>query len=399
MNQPLQGIKVVDCTFFIAGPSCSRTLADWGADVIKVEPPRGDPSHNSFHVDPRDSAFTIYNLNKKGIVIDGKKEAGASILLELIAEADVFVTSYRTNALVKMGLDYDTLHAKFPRLVWAQVNGFGDEGPDAAAPGFDTVAFWARSGAMNDFVEPEHPVINAPVGFGDFTAGATLAGGVAAALYGRDRTGVGEKVMISLFGQAIYGLGYLLLDTQMDAVYPKSRKKPAVTLMNSFQCKDGKWIFIAILEHERYYGPLMKLIGRDDLVNDERYCSHAAGLENATELIDILDEGFLKYTQAEWTAMLDRADIAYSTIRQTADLIHDPQALANNYIQKVKFHDGSEVYYARSPVQFGSVEPDPVRLAPRFGEDTVEILKDIRYTDEQIGEMIRDGVVTAFEQE
>ena len=252
MNRPLAGIKVVDCTFFIAGPSCGKCLAEWGADVIKVEPPKGDPCRTKIPGDQRDVQFENVNNCKKGIVIDSKTEQGYQLLLDLIGTADVFITSYRTNALKKLGLDYETLHTKFPKLIWAQVNGFGDEGPDADAPGFDTVAYWARSGLMNDFVEPGAPIVIPPVAFGDLSAGVTLAGGIAAALYSRNQTGQGEKVMVSLYGQAIFSLGYALAQTQMGLQLPTSRKTPSFPMMNAFQCKDGKWSYMAIIEHERY---------------------------------------------------------------------------------------------------------------------------------------------------
>ena len=238
----------------------------------------------------------------------------------------MFLTSYRTNALKKLGLDYESLSKEFPKLVWAQVNGFGDEGPDADAPGFDTVAYWARSGLMNDFVETGTPIIIPPVGFGDANAGVTLAGGIAAALYEREKTGHGDKVMLSLYGQAIYNLGHTIVDIQQhDGVYPKSRTWPAVP--------DGKWIYMAVLEHDRYYASVMKLIDREDLVDDRRFKSIFGAAINCPAFTAILDEGFMKYTQEEWIAKLTEADIAFSPVCQTADIVNDPQAIENNFVR------------------------------------------------------------------
>lgn len=398
MNRPLEGIRVIDCTFFVAGPSCGKCLYEWGAEVIKVEPPAGDPgrSRNPNDAD-RDTGFDNQNYGKKGIVIDMKTPDGTKLMLELIATADVFMTSYRPNALKKLGLDYETLHQCFPRLIWAEVNGFGDEGPDADAPGFDTVAYWARSGLMNDYVERGTPIVIPPVGFGDLNAGATLAGGIAAALYGREKTGVGEKVMLSLYGQAIYNSGWTLVDVQKGSQYPKTRTRPTFPLMNGFKCKDGKWIFMAVIEHGRYYESIMKLIGREDLINEEKYKDFFNAIRNCPEFTAILDEGFAKYTQDEWTKMLTEADIAHSTVRQTVEILSDPQAIENNYIQEYTYRDGSKNMFATCPVKFGTVEANALAQAPRRGgEDTVELMEQLNYTREQIKELAEKKVVQAI---
>ena len=397
MNKPLSGIKVIDCTFFVAGPSCGKCLAEWGAEVIKVEPPNGDPARTKDPEDQQDRCFENFNSNKKGVVINTKEPEGSKLMLELIATADVFLTSYRTKALKNLGLDYETLGKKFPNLIWAQINGFGDEGPDADAPGFDTVAYWARSGLMNDFVEQGHPIVIPPVGFGDLAAGATLAGGIAAALYNRERTGKGEKVMISLYGLAIYCLGYVLADVQNGQKFPKTRLKPAIPLMNAFQCKDGKWIYMAILEHERYYPTIIKLIGREDLLKDERYSSIYQAITNCPELTAVLDEGFAKYTQAEWVDMLTKADIAFSTVRQTVDILSDTQAIENHYLQEITYRNGVKNKFAAGPVKYGTIELEPLTNAPRKGgEDTVEILESLHYTKEQIRSLEKKRVIQAI---
>ncbi len=395
MNKPLTGIRVIDCTFFAAGPSCGRTLAEWGAEVIKIEPPGGEPNHDRRNPD-KDIAFEAYNYGKKDIVINSKDPKGYQLMMDLIATADVFMTSYRTVALKKLGLDYETLSAKYPRLVWGSINGFGDEGPDAEAPGFDTVAYWAKSGLMNDFVSKGAPIVIPPVAFGDMSAGATLAGGIAAALFSREKTGRGDKVMVSLYGLAVYGLTSPLSAVQRQSnVFPGDRTQPAIALMNSYKCKDGKWVYMAVLEYERYFPVLMKLIGREDLINDPILSNRVSAYDHRPELTAVMDEGFSKYTQDEWCEMLTKADIAFSTVRQVADIPGDPQALANNYIAEYTYRDGSKEMYTTSPVKFGSIDLDALPPAPRTGEDTVAILRDLGYSEEQVGQMIASGVVQA----
>ncbi|MEG1584901.1 MAG: CoA transferase, partial [Anaerovorax sp.] len=196
------------------------------------------------------------------LTLNMKSEKGIEIMDKLLGDADVFVTSYRTDALARLGLDYETVSKKHPNVVWAQINGFGDLGPDAARPGFDTVAFWARSGALGDFIEKgSETIMNAPVAFGDVTASCSLSAGICAALYNRSKTGKGEKVMVSLFGQAIYCLNNTLVTIQDGDRYPKTRKLPIAPLMNSFKCQDGKWIMLCAIEYDRYYASVFKMIG------------------------------------------------------------------------------------------------------------------------------------------
>lgn len=396
MNKPLAGIRVIDCTFFAAGPSCGRTLAEWGAEVIKIEPPGGEPNHDR-RFPNKDVAFESFNYGKKDIVINSKNPEGHALMISLIATADVFLTSYRTDALKKLGLDYETLSSAYPRLVWGAINGFGDEGPDAAAPGFDTVAYWARSGLMHDFVSKGAPIVIPPVGFGDMAAGATLAGGIAAALFNREKTGKGDKVMVSLYGLAVYSLTQPLGAVQREGnIFPGDRTQPSITLMNSYRCKDDKWIYMAILDYERYFPVLMKLLGREDLMEDPILSKQVSAYAHRPELTAIVDQGFAKHTQAEWCDMLTKADIAFSTVRQVADIPNDPQALANQYISEYTYRDGSKEMYTTSPVKFGDVNVDALPLAPRPGEDTIAILKDLGLSADQIQKLVASGVVQAL---
>ncbi|EQE32323.1 coA-transferase III family protein, partial [Clostridioides difficile CD22] len=248
LNKPLEGVKVIDLTYFVAGPGTSKILADWGADVIKVEPSFGDPGRKTgatmtMPIDDYNNPFySTYNSNKRGLSINLKSETGIEIMDKLLSEANVFVSSYRTGALKRLGLDYESLSKKHPHLIWGQINGFGDFGPAKDNAGFDTVAFWARSGAMLDIAEKDTSPINPPIAFGDATTSCSLSGGICAALYQQAKTGKGQKVMASLFGQAIWNASSLLASTQFSDEYPKTRKNAISPVINSYRCKDGKWI-------------------------------------------------------------------------------------------------------------------------------------------------------------
>lgn len=390
MKQPLKGVKVIDLTYFVAEPGTGRILADWGADVIKVEPSFGDPGRKTGAMmtmpiadDAVNPFYSVYNANKRGISINLKSKEGLKIMDKLLSESNVFLTSYRTGALERLGLDYETLSRKHPHIVWAQVNGFGDHGPAKDKPGFDTVAFWARSGAMLDITEPG-TTVNPPIGFGDATTSCSLSGGICAALYEQLKTGKGQKVMVSLFGQAIWNLSALIASTQFADVYPKTRKNAITPVINSYQCKDGKWIFLSILEHERYYKALCQVIEREDLSEDSRFSNPIAIKENAPEFISIMDEAFAKYTQAEMVEKLLAADIAHEKIQHVQEVLSDAQAIENNYIYEFENRDHSKNMMAMSPIKFNTIDVRIDKDAPFIGEHNDEVLLELGYTKEEI---------------
>lgn len=396
MNKPLTGIKVVECAFFVAGPSAGMHLADWGADVIKVEPPYGDPGHRrdtKGEIEIRDEYFNLYNRKKKGISLNTKDSQGKELLYKLLETADVFLTSYRPGALVKMGLDWETLHEKFPKLIYAAITGFGDKGPERDSPGFDSVAFWARSGMMQDSIERGNDVLVPPVGFGDLTCGAALAGAIGTALFNRERNGIADKVSLSLYGMALYAMSYVVFDVQNGASYPLSREEPSIPMMTSFKCRDGKWFYMANVDHEKHYGDLMKLLGRKDMVDDERYKSRTAAQDNRIEFVRMLDAEFIKHDRNTCLDILTKADIAYSTINHTKDTLNDPQALANNYLMPVYMRDGSESLIPSTALRFGTGDMDDMGMGPLLGEDSVSVLLENGCSKEEIQELIQENVI------
>lgn len=404
MYKPLEGVKVVDLTYFVAGPGTARILADWGADVIKVEPFWGDPGRLTgagmgapadFGCNP---FYSCYNSEKRGISVDLKSEKGMEIIGKLLETADVFISSYRTKALVKLGLDYETMHKKYPQIVWAQVNGFGDLGPAKDNPGFDTVAFWARSGAMLDAAE-KGTTVNPPIGFGDATTSCSLAGGIAAALYQQQKTGLGAKVMISLFGQALWNLSALVASTQYGDEYPKTRKAANSPVINSYECEDGKWIFLSILEHERYYETFCKVIEREDLIGNKNFETTQAAKDNAPELISIISEQFKQWTQEEMHQKLLNADIAHEKIQGVFDAINDPQAQENNYVYKVDNRDGTKSIMAMPPVKFNTVDVNVKNDAPLIGENNEEVLVELGYSEEEIKQLAEENIIKSVAYE
>lgn len=407
MFKPLDGVKVIDLTYFVAGPGAARILADWGADVIKVEPSFGDPGRGTGAtmscptVKDCNPFYTAYNANKRGLSLNLKSDEGKAVLYKLLESADVFVSSYRTGALRRLGLDYNSLSKKFPHLIWAQINGFGDFGPAKDNAGFDTVAFWARSGAMIDITEKDTSPVNPLIGFGDATTSCSLSGGICAALYQKAKTGKGCKVMVSLFAQAIWSESAGMVSTQYGDEYPKTRLNPGSPVMDTFKSADDKWFYMSILEPDRYNDALMKELGRNDLVGDPRYCTAAAAKAHSSELVEILSAEFAKHTMDEIAAMFARADIAYDRVQHIKEVLDDPQALENMYIIPVENRDGTVTKQPMTPIRFATTEPARIediaptmeRQAPLVGEHSAEILKEHGYTDEDIQKLVDSKVV------
>ena len=384
MFKPLDGVKVIDLTYFVAGPGRGT-----GATMSC---PTGKDC-NPF--------YTAYNANKRGLSLNLKSDEGKAVLYKLLESADVFVSSYRTGALRRLGLDYDSLSKKFPHLIWAQINGFGDFGPAKDNAGFDTVAFWARSGAMIDITEKDTSPVNPLIGFGDATTSCSLSGGICAALYQKAKTGKGCKVMVSLFAQAIWSESAGMVSTQYGDEYPKTRLNPGSPVMDTFKSADDKWFYMSILEPDRYNDALMKELGRNDLVGDPRYCTAAAAKAHSSELVEILSAEFAKHTMDEIAAMFARADIAYDRVQHIKEVLDDPQALENMYIIPVENRDGTVTKQPMTPIRFATTEPARIediaptmeRQAPLVGEHSAEILKEHGYTDEDIQKLVDSKVV------
>jgi crotonobetainyl-CoA:carnitine CoA-transferase CaiB-like acyl-CoA transferase len=400
VTQPLKGVKVVDLTYYVAGPGTAKILANWGAEVIKIEPPAGEPGRGTSILlgmpasDDINPYFTIFNCNKRAVALDLKNKDGLQILHKLLAEANVFVTSFRPGALQRLGLDYEAMSRKHPHIVWASINGFGDYGPDKDKAGFDTVAFWARSGAMMDLPEKDTSPINPTLAFGDATTSCSLSGGICAGLYNQQKTGKGCKVIVSLLSQAIWNLSPVVAAAQFGAEFPKSRLCPASPQINSYQTKDGKWTFVSVLDYERMRPGLFRVLEREDLMNDKRFESSEAAADNSAALVKIISESIKKFTREEFIARLDAEDIANEKIQRTADVLNDPQALQNNYVVEYTHRNGQITKHSMPPVKFGNIDvvmqhPE----TPLVGEHTAQVLKEHGFNDAQIEAFAKSGAI------
>ncbi len=403
-NKPLAGVKVVDLTYYVAGPGSAKILADWGADVIKIEPPGGEPGRITGLTlgvpseDDFNPYFGTYNMNKRSIILDLKCPEGQAIMEKLLAWADVFVTSFRPGALRRLGLDYEAVSARYPKIIWASVNGFGEQGPEKDRPGFDTVAFWARSGAMLDLTEKDTAPLIPILAFGDAGAACSLSGGIAAALYQQAKTGKGCKIMLALYAQAIWNVGSALVSSQTGDVYPKSRKSPIVPMTNSYRTRDGHWLFVTVLDDRLYPVFLEKVARRPDLAANPEYNNIVGAKTNTEELTAIVEEEFGRNTREEMIRRLIDADIAYEKINHVKDVLTDPQAAANHYVVEVTQPNGKKLLSAQTPIKFNTTEVSIRHGVPMPGAHTEEVLSELGYAPDEIRLLAERGTVRCGER-
>lgn len=389
VHKPLEGIKVVELASFVAAPAAGRMLAEMGADVIRVESTAGDPWR--FYgvncglpvADEENPLFDLYNLGKRDIQLDTKTPEGKEILLRLLGEADVFITNNRLKSLVRAGLDYDSLKDRFPKLIYGLVTGYGQTGPDVDAPGYDGVAFFSRSGMLADMAEPGGYPASAPGCVGDGATGAALFGGICAALLNRERTGMGDFVETSLFGNAVWLCGTMSAFEQYGYHYPKKRSEMGA-LYTFYKCKDGEWLHLAVTQHDRYWKPLAEALNVPELAEDERFKNAALISRNRAQLIPLLEQAFSQFDYDEIAARLRERDIVFDRMRHYRELAADPQAVANCFVKEHIYENGHSFMMAMLPVHMRNMDETGTGRGPQMGEHTDEILKQYGYSEEAI---------------
>lgn len=395
MSRLLEGVKVVELADFIAGPCCAKALADWGAEVVKVERLTGDgirvmnETFNAPNGELENPMFEQENANKKGISLNIKSEEGMKVMHKLLSEADVFITNNRMKALKKMGLDYDTLKEKYPTLVFSHVLGYGEKGPLKDKPGFDYTAYFARGGVSMSLMQKGTAPCNCNPGFGDHYAGITLAAGTLAALYHAKITGKGEYVSGSLFHNALYGLGTQITTGHYGNELPISRELPNSPLLNFYKTKDGKWLQLALVRYNAWLPKFAEVINRPILVEDDKFNCDKNMVNNVAEMTAIITDAMSGKTRDEWVKLLEEADLPHEIFQTNIDLLDDEQAWACDFLVKTKYENGNEGVVVSNPVKFRESE-FVYNAAPTLGRDTKAVLADLGYSAEDIEKLAKN---------
>jgi crotonobetainyl-CoA:carnitine CoA-transferase CaiB-like acyl-CoA transferase len=397
---PLSGVKVIDFSAFAAAPSAARILARFGADVIHVEGIEGDEFRVfAPHVElPIDEdylpLFELVNADKRGISVNLKNEEGNKLFHRLLEKADVMVTSIRPKALNKLGLSYEQISQKYPKIVYAHIDGYGNKGPLAGKKGFDYSSYISRTGMGVSLSEPDAPPMATRIGLGDMPTGGMLAFGIVSALYNREKTGKGDKIEVSLYHAGLWSMGCELAGSVDHDRTKTSVYRPNSLLGTPWQCKDGKWITLVIASYEKFWPVIAKLIGREDLMYDEKICTMVEGQKHITEYYPIVRDGFLSKDRSEWDRLLTENDVSYEDVQTFYEANHDEQALVNNFLQEISYPNGKKGVLATPPIRFASMPEELVwHNSPYVGEHTREVMLELGYSEVEIEYLISKNVV------
>jgi crotonobetainyl-CoA:carnitine CoA-transferase CaiB-like acyl-CoA transferase len=399
MSGPLEGIKVVEMGVWVAGPSAAAMLCDWGADVVKIEPPGGDPFRGLFAgalgvAIPVNPPFEIDNRGKRSICLDLSNEEGRALGRQLIDGADVFVTNMRPRVVEQYGLSYEDVRKSNPRIIYCQVTGHGPDVPERDRAAYDIGAVWSRAGIGASLTPPNGPIPQQRGGMGDHMTGCNAAAAISAALYRRERTGEGQRVAVSLLRTGIYMMGWdYALEMRLGAkTVPYDRFHAPNPIINSFVAKDGRWFWLLLLQGDRHWPDLLRAMGREDLQNDDRWGDISSRRVNAESLVQELDAEFAKRTLDEWAPIFDRENVWWAPVNTISEALQDPVARASGAFAEVQGADGP-VPMVNTPSDFYGTPAAPRGMAPELGQHTEEVLLELGYDWDRIIALKESGAI------
>jgi len=392
------GLKVVDLASFIAGPSAAVILSDFGADVIKVEPPSGDFWRHGHQIPPQPQASDPYpwhlaNRNKRGITLDMKSPSALPVLERLVKWADVLIVNTPHPARKRLKLEYDDVVQWNRRLIYADVTGFGEKGPDANLPGFDITAYWARSGLLSMTRDAGAPPTWPVAGSGDNATAVGLYSAIVTALYRRERTGQGSYVTTSLLAEGVWSASVSIQAALSGAKFfgLHDRKNPANAALNVYRSADDTW-FVLIVTPDKL-AAVANAIGRADLLTDRRFSEPAKLMQNMSQLTAILDEVFGAQPMAHWYEAFNSVHVPFGAVRGPQEVIEDPQLRINEIVVPLEGAGGKLTSTVSSPIQVHGVTKVPAKRAPSLGENNEEVLKELGFSASEISALLSNGAV------
>ena len=393
------GLKVVDLASFIAGPSAAVILSDFGADVVKVEPPNGDLWRHAHQIPPQPQANDAYpwhlaNRNKRGMTLDLKSPSARPVLERLVKWADVLIVNTPHPARKRLKLEYDDVVQWNPRLIYADLTGFGEKGPDADLPGFDITSYWARSGLLSMTRDAGAPPTWPVAGSGDNATAVGLYSAIVTALYRRERSGKGSYVTTSLLAQGVWSASVSIQAALCEAKFfaPHDRKNPANAAMNVYRASDDVW-FVLIVTPDKL-AAVAKAIGRTDLLLDPQFSDPAKLVENMSQLTAILDDVFGAKPMAHWYEVFNGVHVTFGAVRGPQDVIKDPQLRLNDIVVPLEGAGGKLTSTIGSPIHVHGIAKVPGKRAPDIGEHNEEVLSQLGFSAVEIDGLRASGAIT-----
>ncbi len=395
---PFSGLKVIDCASYIAAPAAAMLLSDFGADVIKIEPPAGDPHRQLYQQVgaqdvQRNFVWDLNSRNKRSLALDLKHPAGQAVLHRLVAQADVFITNLPLPVRERLAIGAAQLRPLNPRLVYASMTGYGETGAEAAKSAFDVTAYWARSGLM-DLVRADHhaPPTRPVAGMGDHPSATALFAGISMALYRRERSGLGGEVRSSLMANGLWSNAIQVQAQLSGAKFPPRQGRHAAPnpLSNIYCCADGRWLSLVILNEARQWPPLLQALGLGTLADDPRFATAEARADHHADLISAFDQAFGKLPLAHWKAALNAASITFGVVATLTDVAGDAQMRATGALRPCPHHGGLTI---ASPLTLDGSPQRPPGPAPALGQHSAELLREAGWTEAEIQHLIADSVI------
>jgi crotonobetainyl-CoA:carnitine CoA-transferase CaiB-like acyl-CoA transferase len=397
-SQPLSGVRVLELASWLFVPAAGAVLADWGAEVVKIEHPKtGDPLRGMTQGSLGGGIVQVElaNRGKRSVGLDISTPDGHELLLQLAERSDVFLTNFLPAARRRLGVDVTDIRDRNPQIIYARGSGQGNQGPDADRPGFDGTSFLARGGIVDAFSVPGEEPRRGPGAFGDLPGGYTLAGAVAAALVGRAAGQEPAVVDVSLLATAMWQMGLGIVTASMPGVGRSERidrRQLPNPLSISYETLDHRWIKLSMFQPDRFFGDLCRHLGKPELESDPRFSTSESRSRHSPELIDEFDMAFAERTLAEWSERFVTLAGAWAPVQRAEDLQHDVQAIANGYVRAYERVDGTSMAFLANPAQFDD-GPGQMRHPPEHGEHTEEVFLELGLTWDRLGELKASGTI------